>query len=400
MEIPEAALRIAGLMTRGELALLCRMARSARSVVELGCYKGRSLAAMGLINPAAKLYGVDWFGDMSHRGYKGSTEGETRANLEKLGVGAQLFVGRTNEVAPAFAHKVDLLHVDAGHSYEECTADLRDWTPKVNPGGGLCVHDYGAAKKKKLDRPEVKRAVDDWTAGRDDWTLVEHVDTMVAFRHLIADQGVLFVAYGEKARTQCQNAMAHVRHQARKLPIAVVSDTKLDGADHMILHVEADRGARTQKTRMYALSPFRKTLFLDADTEMRSSPAGGFKLLEYVDVVLAQDVNRRFSLNKWPNLRQDEVAATKAELGTDELIYYNSGVFFFRRNERTRRLMQRWHEEWQRWGMHDQMALLRAIHASPARIAPMREAWNTHKTAVAQFVYHKHRTASREGAPR
>jgi hypothetical protein len=62
-------------------------------------------------------------------------------------------------------------------------------------------------------------------------------------------------------------------------------------------------------------------------------------------------------------------------------------------------MMAAWHEEWQRFGAHDQMALLRAIHRCPVRIAPMREPWNTHKRGVAALVFHNHRQARREGAP-
>jgi hypothetical protein len=214
------------------------------------------------------------------------------------------------------------------------------------------------------------------------------------------ERGVLYVAYGEKARKMAQASILTVRRHAPGLPVAVVSDAPLAGADVHVFHSEADRGARTQKTQMYRLSPFDETLFLDADTEMRASPEPGFRLLEFVDLVLAQDVTRNFADNKWPHLNQEEVAATAREIGTAQHMYFNSGVIFFRRNERVEAMMDAWHEEWQRWGVHDQMALLRAIHRSPVRIAPMRAPWNTHIRSQAAFVYHKHRQARREGAPR
>jgi hypothetical protein len=216
---------------------------------------------------------------------------------------------------------------------------------------------------------------------------------------IIAEKGVLYVAYGVKAREQAQNSMQTLRRQMRGIPVAVVSDSELKGADYYIHHPEEDRGARTQKTQMYRLSPFKNTLFLDADTELISSPTPGFDLLNYVDLVLGQDVNRIFIENHWPHLNQEEVTHTKKVIGTSQHMYFNSGVIFFRRNERVQAMMVAWYEEWCRWKMHDQMALLRAIHRFPVRIAPMRAPWNTHHRSGAAFVFHKHRQARREGAP-
>lgn len=214
-----------------------------------------------------------------------------------------------------------------------------------------------------------------------------------------ASRGALYIAYGDRAREQAIKSIETLRYHAPSLPVAVVSDSPLSDVE-LIQRPEADLGARTWKTQMYHLSPFEQTLFLDADTEIRSSPSAGFSMLDYVDLVLAQDVMRVFADNTWPHLNREEVAATKSEIKTAQHMYYNSGVIFFRRNERVKAMMTAWHEEWQRWKMHDQMALLRAIHRCPVRIAPMRELWNTNKAPAAVFVYHKHRRARREGAPR
>jgi hypothetical protein len=334
---------------------------------------------------------------MSHRGYQGATLEECRANLDKVGVRAELLQGRTDEVAPTFEHQVDLLHIDAGHSYEECAADLANWVPKINPGGALCVHDYGTARKAELERPEVQEAVDDWR--NDDWAEVERAGVMIAFRHLVADRGALYVAYGDLARAKARESIASLRALAPDLPVAVVSDTPLEGADIAIVHPEMDRGARAQKTRMYALSPFRRTLFLDADTVVLASPEAGFGLLEYGDVVLSQDPVRVFSQQTWPHLDPKEVAATREETGGGEFLYWNSGVIFFRRSDRARAMFQAWHAEWTRWAQHDQMALFRALHRHPLRIVAVRERWNTHRRKQAAFVFHDHRGARREGAP-
>jgi hypothetical protein len=80
-------------------------------------------------------------------------------------------------------------------------------------------------------------------------------------------------------------------------------------------------------------------------------------------------------------------------------MYWNSGVVFFRRNNRVRRMMQAWHGEWTRWQKQDQMALLRAINREPVRVVGMRPPWNSHRQDVAEFVLHLHHQVAREGAP-
>ena len=392
---------IYGLMTHDELALLCRFARSASSIAELGCFKGRSLGAMGLSNPMAKLYGIDWFGDMSHRGYVGSTLEETKANLDRLGVEAEFFIGTTDEVAPGFDRDIDLLHVDAGHSYQECTNDLNNYTPKIVPGGAVCIHDYGAARKDALDRPEVKDAVDDWIKSNQDWVEVERSGTMIAFRHMLAEKGALYIAYGEKAVENVSLSASLLKKHAPDLPIAVITDAEtIPEADYLIRHIDMDQGARQIKTRIYSLSPFYKTLYLDADTEVLQDPQHGFDLLELADLVIGQDTVRIFNQNKHPHLVKEEIQKTKRETGGGEYAYYNTGVMFFRRSERMKELMQAWHREWTHWGRQDQPAFYRAMFYNPIRIAAMRNPWNTHHRKQAEFVFHAHLRASRSGAPK
>lgn len=394
----QAIKAIPGLMTKSELALLCRMARSAKRIVELGTYKGRSLAAMMLANPEAEAYGVDSFGDMSHRGYKGTTEGELRSNLSKLGLKPKaIYAMTTAEAAEQCPNGIDLLHIDAGHSYEEVKADIENWIPKVAPGGAVCFHDYGKPHSPKLRRPEVQKAVDEWR--NDDWVEVERAGVEIAFRHLIAERGILYLAYGQKARHGAVNGVRGIRAHKSSLPVAVISDKGLGEGEILVWHLDCDVGARTPKTRMYALSPFRRTLYLDADTTLLRSPDSAFRLLDWFDVALGIDINKILRNAKWHALIPEEVQRTKEEIGTEEVLYYNSGVILFGRNERNRRMFQQWHTEWCRWRKQDQLAMIRAIHKCPVRIAPMREPWNTHRKSMARFIFHRHRTVARKGAP-
>lgn len=46
--------------------------------------------------------------------------------------------------APTFGDaSLDIVFIDADHTYEAVKADIAAWAPKVRPGGILCFHDYG-----------------------------------------------------------------------------------------------------------------------------------------------------------------------------------------------------------------------------------------------------------------
>ena len=210
------------------------------------------------------------------------------------------------------------------------------------------------------------------------------------------DCGVVYIAYGKKAVRMVKRAIDILRSFSN-LPVSVITDQDIEGA---VYHKDTDLGARSIKTSVYFLSPYGRTLYMDADTELKSDPTPYFDLLEKVDMVMGQDVTRIFNTATHPHLVQEEVETTIKETNGGEFIQYNTGVMFFRKCDAVEKLMTAWHEEWQRWGRQDQPAMFRAMYRHPVRIAPMREPFNTHHSAKAKVVFHAHRRASREGAPK
>jgi hypothetical protein len=76
------------------------------------------------------------------------------ANMERCGVSGFETIQKTSvEAATMFAdHSVDVVFIDAEHTYEAVRADIAAWLPKVLTETGIIAgHDY--------DRPEVKEAV-------------------------------------------------------------------------------------------------------------------------------------------------------------------------------------------------------------------------------------------------
>lgn len=69
---------------------------------------------------------------------------------------------------------LDLVFIDADHSYDGCRADIRAWYPKIKPGGWIGGHDY--------ENPDpsfafgVTQAVDDWA-----WSSGRPIETDLNF---------------------------------------------------------------------------------------------------------------------------------------------------------------------------------------------------------------------------
>jgi predicted O-methyltransferase YrrM len=61
-----------------------------------------------------------------------------RAGLERSVVG---LVGDSPVVARHWSHPLSLLFIDGGHGEEPAWADYRAWTPFIEPGGLLVIHD-------------------------------------------------------------------------------------------------------------------------------------------------------------------------------------------------------------------------------------------------------------------
>lgn len=195
--------------------------------------------------------------------------------------------------------------------------------------------------------------------------------------------GVLYVAYGKPSRECAVRAITSWKKHMPDTPVELVSDKPLNvGEDIFIQESDADIGGRSVKTRIYDLAPaeWEYVLYLDADTEIISPDVAflfellndGWELVFCINpakYALAREMKRSDN--------RQECEETFAQLGSDEILQLNGGVFAFRRNERTAHLMRSWHEEWQRYGARDQAALDRALYANPVRIYTLGNEWNT-----------------------
>lgn len=146
-------------------------------VVELGVYYGRGilylLSKLHYLGKPAHLIGIDP-GDFPGS-YVGLLENirNVRKELGPSVVTLEIWRARSSEVVHLFENgSVDLPFVDADHSENAVREDIRNWLPKVKPGGAIAGHDYG-----QPDIPGVQKAVDSLLPGR-----IIHPGTVWSFR--------------------------------------------------------------------------------------------------------------------------------------------------------------------------------------------------------------------------
>ena len=131
----------------------------ARNVVEVGVLYGRSSSVVCELvkSNGGDLYCVDLFQRPADcdwlKVYPPGRDpalhlGDFRWWMEQVGLAWDYIAwqGASVEVAAAFDTKMlgslDLVMIDADHSFESVTADLLAWLPKIRDGGVICGHDW------------------------------------------------------------------------------------------------------------------------------------------------------------------------------------------------------------------------------------------------------------------
>ena len=171
-----AAMSIPGESYEAKLLALMEAARRAPAgdIVEIGCLFGRTAALLAMMNSRYRLGSllcVDaWSLQSTEQGnaeLRAASQGFDWASFRTIfEVNVAPFAqGRLNyihalstEAAKLYAasHEIEtgtfgrtvyegaigLLHIDGNHEYEHVLADVRDWAPRVKPGGWLVFDDY------------------------------------------------------------------------------------------------------------------------------------------------------------------------------------------------------------------------------------------------------------------
>lgn len=170
---------IFGWMDPDEMRWLAEQAAQASTIVEVGCWRGRSTRALA-DHTAGTVWCVDpWTGTQGQRQVR-QANGEPLLCVEKpmrrdiyaefvTNLSDHLASGRVQvlptrslvaiEVLRCLA-PFDLVFLDGDHAYASIAPEIQQFRPLVRPGGILAGHDYGEVW------PDVKRAVDRFVPDR------------------------------------------------------------------------------------------------------------------------------------------------------------------------------------------------------------------------------------------
>lgn len=144
---------------------------ASQAIVEVGSQGGASTSwlAMGSAKGnKATVTAVDLWDAQPDGRWSRYTRPEARLRFEAQiayiaaaghtpGVTVEQVQGHSIEVASQWDGPIGLLHIDAMHTVEACTADIEAWTPHVVPGGIVVVHDWSLKS--------VRTAVKAWLPG-------------------------------------------------------------------------------------------------------------------------------------------------------------------------------------------------------------------------------------------
>lgn len=218
--------------------------------------------------------------------------------------------------------------------------------------------------------------------------------------------GILYMGFGSRAASEIRKSMASLRNVGLKIPVCVVGDTPVRGAQFIQWEGESPfdgsqrenfqfRAGRV-KPFLYGLTPFERTLYIDADTEFMSDILQGFGFLDQYDMALAEEL---LSIGQLYNKARSgweiniiERDATIAEIGGDpNTKFLNSGVIFFRKCDQVAALFEAWGRQWLRWQQWDeQLSLMRALHECPVNYKALPVDWNHPHRQKAKIIFHNY----------
>lgn len=176
--IAEILARVEGHLAEDEAQMLYDHARG--TVVEIGSFRGRStcVLAAGVRDHGGLVYAIDPHIAYTDGGGVGVFSPEDAGHMLRniLSLGLEDYVRvitlHSEQVAPVWWEKIDLVFVDGFHSEGAARHDVVRWGAHVKPGGLMAVHD-------RL-MPQVARVIDEALA--DGWARVTGVDNTVLMR--------------------------------------------------------------------------------------------------------------------------------------------------------------------------------------------------------------------------
>lgn len=150
--------------------LICDTQKEDFKFLEVGVFRGQTLALIKTLKPYAQVYGITPLDSTD-----GHWESDYKADIEKL---HDLFMldqpniikGLSTDIDIVIEAdklgKFDVVYIDGGHSYEVVKSDLTHYPKQLKPGGYLviddCCHKYQIPNGMFPGIETVSKAVDEW----------------------------------------------------------------------------------------------------------------------------------------------------------------------------------------------------------------------------------------------
>jgi hypothetical protein len=220
---------------------------------------------------------------------------------------------------------------------------------------------------------------------------------------MTANRGALFCGSGsfDYLEAALISALALRQHEPG-LPITVLSDLPsldcIDIEDTGITMRLVGPGvapgskafaSRSIKTRLAMLTPYRESLYIDADM-LAMQPLGDlWQVLDRAPMGLVRDRLPLVSL--CDHVAEEEKLCTLNAVG-GEATHFNSGLILWRSEPATECLFTHWHQQWCRFARQDQLALVRAISSSRIKVETLPSSYNiSPRDARGRQVHFLHR---------
>ncbi len=171
-------------LSQAETDLLCRLARNKRCIVELGVFEG---ATSHSLREAMSDTGNLWCIDPFLKGALGISYGYSIAlrEVNRSKNGNVTFIRKFSyEAISKWQQPIDMIFIDADHSYESVRRDWEDWIPHIAQGGIVALHDSRIVKGRCSSTFGPVRLVNELKAFELKLKIIKEVDTITVFSRL------------------------------------------------------------------------------------------------------------------------------------------------------------------------------------------------------------------------
>jgi hypothetical protein len=205
------------------------------------------------------------------------------------------------------------------------------------------------------------------------------------------NKGVIYLAFGYDYLIQAISSVKSLKLHHPDLSASIVTNIQINNIKHCdlfdnsdsnrrifdkIIHVDDTSSTNRQyKTQISQYSPYRYTLFIDCDTEIRGNIEMGFEYLENFELALISSPVPPYHMVNW---WEDSIQMNNIDL--EDSPFFGSGIIFFD-CDNTEEFFREWNRKYNELEhSKDQYSLLHTIYTTDVQVLPLNLIWNTSDT--------------------